>query len=97
MDPSHLTQLVELEDNYWWHIAKRKLVLRLLQRFAPAPGRLVEGGIGSGRNLVEFSRLGYDVTGFSGRSSCWTFWNTSNIRCACWSMCIRHWLMTVSR
>jgi SAM-dependent methyltransferase len=64
MDPSHLTQLVELEDNYWWHIAKRKLVLRLLNRFAPGPGRLVEGGIGSGRNLVEFSRLGYDVTGF---------------------------------
>lgn len=64
MDPSHLTQLVELEDNYWWHIAKRKLVLRLLQRFAPPPGRLVEGGIGSGRNLVEFRQLGYDVTGF---------------------------------
>lgn len=64
MDPSHLTQLVELEDNYWWHIAKRELVLRQLRRFAPAPGRLVEGGIGSGRNLVEFSKLGYDVTGF---------------------------------
>jgi SAM-dependent methyltransferase len=64
MDPSHLTQLVDLEDNYWWHIAKRKLVLRLLNRFAPAPGRLLEGGIGSGRNLVEFNRLGYDVTGF---------------------------------
>ncbi|MCH2211215.1 MAG: class I SAM-dependent methyltransferase [Fuerstiella sp.] len=64
MDPGHLRQLVELEDNYWWHVAKRKLVVRLLSRFAPAPGRLVEGGIGSGRNLVEFSRLGYDVTGF---------------------------------
>lgn len=64
MDPSHLTQLVELEDNYWWHIAKRKLVLRLLDRFACAPGRLVEGGIGSGRNLVEFEQRGYEVTGF---------------------------------
>lgn len=64
MDPSHLTQLVELEDNYWWHVAKRQLALRLLRRFAPAPGHLVEGGIGSGRNLVEFSRQGYDVTGF---------------------------------
>lgn len=64
MDPSHLTQLVELEDNYWWHVAKRRLVLRLLNRFAPAPGRLVEGGIGSGRNLVEFEQRGYDVTGF---------------------------------
>lgn len=64
MDPGHLTQLVELEDSYWWHVAKRQLVLRLLKRFAPAPGRLVEGGIGSGRNLVEFSRLGYSVSGF---------------------------------
>ena len=64
MDPSHLTQLVQLEDNYWWHVAKRKLVLRLLNRFAPAPGRLVEGGIGSGRNLVEFDKQGYNVTGF---------------------------------
>ena len=64
MDPSHLTQLVELEDNYWWHVAKRQLVLNLLKRHAAAPGRLVEGGIGSGRNLVEFQEIGYDVTGF---------------------------------
>lgn len=64
MDPSHLQELVELEDSYWWHVAKRQLVLRLLQQHCPPPGRLVEGGIGSGRNLVEFSRLGYDVTGF---------------------------------
>lgn len=64
MDPSHLQQLVELEDNYWWHVAKRQLVTGLLKRFCPPPGRLVEGGIGSGRNLVEFSKLGYDVTGF---------------------------------
>lgn len=64
MDPSHLQELVELEDNYWWHVAKRKLVTRLLKKHCPPPGRLVEGGVGSGRNLVEFSELGYDVTGF---------------------------------
>lgn len=64
MDPSHLQELVELEDSYWWHVAKRQLVTRLLLRYSPPPGRLVEGGIGSGRNLVEFSALGYDVTGF---------------------------------
>ncbi len=64
MDSSHLKQLVDLEDGYWWHVAKRQLVLRLLKRFCPAPGHLVEGGIGSGRNLVEFQELGYDVTGF---------------------------------
>ena len=64
MDPSHLNELVSLEDSYWWHVAKRQLVTHLLHRFCPPPGRLVEGGIGSGRNLVEFSDLGYDVTGF---------------------------------
>ena len=64
MDPSHLKELVTLEDNYWWHVAKRQLVIRLLEKYCPAPGRLVEGGIGSGRNLVEFNERGYDVTGF---------------------------------
>jgi len=64
MDPSHLKELVTLEDNYWWHVAKRQLVISLLEKYCPAPGRLVEGGIGSGRNLVEFNQLGYDVTGF---------------------------------
>ncbi|MCA9057796.1 MAG: methyltransferase domain-containing protein, partial [Planctomycetaceae bacterium] len=64
MDPSHLQELVSLEDSYWWHVAKRQLVTRLLNRHCPPPGRLVEGGIGSGRNLVEFREMGYDVTGF---------------------------------
>lgn len=64
MDPSHLQELVTLEDSYWWHVAKRQLVISLLEKYCPAPGRLVEGGIGSGRNLVEFNQLGYDVTGF---------------------------------
>ncbi len=64
MDPSHLNELVALEDNYWWHVAKRQLVTSLLEKHCPPPGRLIEGGVGSGRNLVEFDRLGYDVTGF---------------------------------
>lgn len=64
MDPSHLKELVALEDNYWWHVAKRKLVTQLLRKYCPPPGRLIEGGIGSGRNLVEFRDLGFSVTGF---------------------------------
>lgn len=63
MDASHLQQLVDLEDTYWWHVAKRELASRLLAKYSPAPGRLVEGGIGSGRNLVAFQNAGYDVTG----------------------------------
>lgn len=63
MDADHLGELVELEETYWWHVAKRRLVLNLLARHAPPPGLLIEGGIGSCRNLMEFQRLGYAVAG----------------------------------
>lgn len=64
MQPEHLQELAELESSYWWHVAKRELITKVLSKFAPPPGLLVEGGIGSSRNLLEFSRLGYDVSGF---------------------------------
>ena len=64
MDPSHFDELVCLEDSYWWHVAKRDLVVSLLEKHCPPPGRLVEGGIGSARNLIEFRELGFDVTGY---------------------------------
>jgi SAM-dependent methyltransferase len=63
MDAKHLDELVELEESYWWHVAKRRLVMQLLSRYLPAPGLLIEGGIGSCRNLIEFQRRGYDVAG----------------------------------
>ena len=64
MEQSHFEDLIHLEDTYWWHVAKRRLATRLLQSRFPAPGRLVEGGVGSARNLLEFRDLGYEVTGF---------------------------------
>jgi SAM-dependent methyltransferase len=64
MEASHLDELIELEDSYWWHVAKRKLVGRLLETYFPPPGILVEGGVGSARNLVEFQQRGYEVHGF---------------------------------
>lgn len=63
MDVAHLDQLSELEQTYWWHVAKRQLVMDWLQEFAPAPGKLVEGGIGSAGNLLTFQNLGYEVSG----------------------------------
>jgi SAM-dependent methyltransferase len=63
MEHHHLQELIELEEHYWWHAAKRSLAARLLARHFPPPGLLVEGGIGSGRNLLEFRRLGYEVAG----------------------------------
>ncbi len=64
MDPNHLQELISLEESYWWHVAKRQLATSLLEQFAPPPARVVEGGIGSARNLVEFQRRGYEVAGF---------------------------------
>lgn len=64
MGPDHLAELVRLEEFYWWHRAKRHLVCEILQAEFPPPGRLVEGGVGSARNLLEFRAMGYDVTGF---------------------------------
>jgi SAM-dependent methyltransferase len=63
MDARHLAELTALEDGYWWHVAKRELAVKLLARYAPPGGLLVEGGVGSSRNLLEFRRLGYDVLG----------------------------------
>lgn len=63
MEASHLDELIDLEDSYWWHVAKRQLATELLGEFFPAPGQLVEGGIGSSRNLIEFQKLGYEVAG----------------------------------
>jgi len=64
MDPEHLRELAELEASYWWHVAKRELIVELLKRYAPPPARLVEGGTGAGCNLAALRELGYDVTGF---------------------------------
>lgn len=63
MDRRHLEELVAVEQRYWWNVAKSKLVLDLLARHAPAPGRLVEGGVGACGNLRRFRDVGYEVVG----------------------------------
>lgn len=64
MDPKHLEELIAVERGYWWHVAKRELILEILRRHFPPPARLVEGGIGGGANLLAFRALGYRVSGF---------------------------------
>jgi SAM-dependent methyltransferase len=64
MDRKHLEELVAVERGYWWHVAKRALVLDLLRRHFPPPARLVEGGVGGGANLLAFRDMGYRVSGF---------------------------------
>jgi len=64
MDPAHLDELIALEDTYWWHVSKRRLVLGLLERGFARGCRLVEGGVGSSRDLLEFAQRGYVARGY---------------------------------
>ena len=64
MDPKHLRELMTVENNYWWHVAKREMVFDILQRHFPPPRRLAEGGVGAGGNILALQERGYQVTGF---------------------------------
>ena len=59
----HLEELAHIEGTYWWHVAKRSLVINLLKRYCPPPGDLLEGGVGAGGNLAAFRDMGYIVKG----------------------------------
>lgn len=61
MDPAHLQELIAREPTYWWHVAKRRLVLDWAAKLYPPPGRLAEGGVGAGGTLVAFRQQGYEV------------------------------------
>ena len=63
MGTDHLQELIDLEDTYWWHRAKRELVIQLVKKHFPPPGRVLEGGIGSSRTLLELRTAGYKVAG----------------------------------
>ncbi len=63
MELAHLHELSELEQSYWWHVSKRRLISRWLKEYAPSPGFVIEGGIGSAGNLLSFQQQGYRVAG----------------------------------
>jgi len=64
LEAAHLNELITVEQDYWWHVAKRALVTELLMKYCPPPGMLIEGGLGAGGNLRHFQSVGYTVTGF---------------------------------
>ncbi|HEV3378475.1 MAG TPA: class I SAM-dependent methyltransferase [Thermoleophilaceae bacterium] len=59
MDEWRYRELYELEDRHWWFRARRAVIWSLLRRagLPPSP-RILDAGCGTGRNLVEFGRLG---------------------------------------
>jgi SAM-dependent methyltransferase len=52
-------ELYEIEDRHWWFRGRRAVIWGLLRRAGvPYSPRILDAGCGTGRNLIEFGRLG---------------------------------------
>ena len=60
MDPTAYESMSAVEDKHWWFVARRRIIARLIERFArpPAGGKVLEAGCGTGGNLVLLSQYG---------------------------------------
>ena len=63
MEDWRYREQLELEDRHWWFRARRGVIWSLLSRAALPPSpRILDAGCGTGRNLLEYGRLG-EATG----------------------------------
>ncbi len=54
--------MFQLEDTYWWFVARRELVRELLQRMAGSPGlTIVDVGCGTGATMKAVEDLGMPI------------------------------------
>ena len=59
MDEWRYRELYELEDRHWWFRSRRTVIWSMLRGAGlPRQPRILDAGCGTGRNLVEFGRLG---------------------------------------
>ncbi len=64
MSLEHLEELYRIEEEYWWHLSKRRIVTDLLEKYVPPPAVLLEVGVGAGGNLLHFQGMGYTAKGY---------------------------------
>jgi len=61
MDERHLLELRIKEENYWWHVNKRQLVFKFLDRLIMSNNRILEVGCGGGLLSSLLTRDGANV------------------------------------
>lgn len=47
------------EDNHFWHVTKRKLIVNLIKKSRLKSPKILDIGCGTGKNLEEFGKLGH--------------------------------------
>jgi SAM-dependent methyltransferase len=63
VDRDYELQTHRAEDRHWWYRGRRRVLEKVIDAVPlPAPGRVLDAGCGSGRNMVELARRG-TVTG----------------------------------
>ena len=50
--------MYELEDTYWWFVARRELALQFLFQVVPADALILDVGCGTGKGQESFGKLG---------------------------------------
>ena len=58
MKAEELERLASFEEWYWWHRGRRKIICRILQRYAPPHARILDVGCGTGATTAALSRFG---------------------------------------
>lgn len=61
MREGHLSEMRDLEDHYWWFIARRRLAVALLDDASTDTARLLDAGCGAGALLAELAARGHAV------------------------------------
>jgi SAM-dependent methyltransferase len=61
LGPDEYGFMYEMEDDHWWFVSRRNLVLELIKSLRMPFPTILDVGSGTGRNLLEFNKIGKAV------------------------------------